>query len=331
MSNRMHSVHLRALFMTGALLTAGVSLPAVAQDQGPILAVSGPLFDPFFAAVKLGMDDAAKDLGVTYEYLTLSDANNIVPDFTRLAQQAFSRKPTAVIIGDFFPDALNPVIKEGVAGGVPAVLFNSGAPFWKELGAVGFIGEDGLEMGKAAGAFASEKKVKNGLCVNQVPGNPVLEQRCKGYIDTIASSGGKGSTLTIPTADANNQTAVLNAIKGALQSDASIDGIFTLGASQAVTAIQAANELGRGDKITIGTTDLSNADLQALKDGKLLFVIDQQPYLQGYYSILIATQSAKIGVHPVGQIQTGPLVITKDNVDAVIKANKDFPGSRGAS
>jgi simple sugar transport system substrate-binding protein len=56
-----------------------------------------------------------------------------------------------------------------------------------------------------------------------------------------------------------------------------------------------------------------------------------QPYLDGYYALLEAFQYAKYGMLPQGQISTGPLMITKDNVDQVLKINKEHPGVRGAS
>jgi len=56
-----------------------------------------------------------------------------------------------------------------------------------------------------------------------------------------------------------------------------------------------------------------------------------QPYLDGYYALLAAYQYAKYGMLPLGQISTGPLMITKDNVDQVLKINKQYPGVRGAS
>jgi hypothetical protein len=34
---------------------------------------------------------------------------------------------------------------------------------------------------------------------------------------------------------------------------------------------------------------------------------------------------------PQGMIPTGPLMLTKDNVDKVLTINKQFPGVRGAS
>lgn len=138
------------------------------------------------------------------------------------------------------------------------------------------------------------------------------------------------SMLTIPLADGTNPTAVTQAIKGALQSDKAIDGIFTLGSAIALDALKAVDQVGRTGKVTIGTTDLSNADLEAVQQGKLMFVIDQQPYLQGFDSVEIAVQYIRYGVHPIGPVITGPLLITNANVAEVVEKNKAHRGIRRA-
>lgn len=315
-----------------AALTAVVlasSSPAMAADE-KILVLSGPLFDPFFGALKLGADDAARDLGVEFEWLSISDPSNVVPDFARVLQLAVSRKPDAILTAAFFPDALNPIIRDGAKQGIPIFLHNSGADFWQDLGAKGFVGEDAHMMGEAAGKEAIAAGVKNGICVNAVPGNPVLEARCDGYISVLAANGGVGDMLTIPIQDGNNPTAVTNAVKGVLQSNKEIDGIFTLGSTLATSAYSAIEDLGRTGTINLGTTDLSTDVLNNVKAGTIAYAIDQQPYLQGYYSVQMAVQYLRLGVRPVGNIVTGPNVIKADDVDAVLKANADFPGSRGA-
>jgi hypothetical protein len=50
-----------------SVLATGVGLaPARADDKISIIMGGGPLWDPFFGAMKKGADDAAKDLGVDY-------------------------------------------------------------------------------------------------------------------------------------------------------------------------------------------------------------------------------------------------------------------------
>ena len=74
-------------------------MAASAQDKGPIIAVSGPLSWPFFAAVKQGFDDAAELFGIDYEYVAVTDTANMTSDYPRLLQQSMSRDPQMFLVG----------------------------------------------------------------------------------------------------------------------------------------------------------------------------------------------------------------------------------------
>ena len=75
----------------------------------------------------------------------------------------------------------------------------------------------------------------------------------------------------------------------------------------------------------IGTRDL------AIKAGQIAFAMDQQPYLQGFLSIQTAYQYLNYGLHPIGLVTTGPLVIDASNVERTLEVNKTHSGVRGAS
>ena len=73
--------------------------------------------------------------------------------------------------------------------------------------------------------------------------------------------------------------------------------------------------------IPVGTFDVNADVVQNIIDGKLVFAIDQQPYVQGYLGVtgiyLKVLNGNDIGG---GQpINSGPAFITKDNADAVLK------------
>ena len=101
--------------------------------------------------------------------------------------------------------------------------------------------------------------------------------------------------------------------------------------TQAIDAVDAVDQLGRAGKVANASLGLSVNALQALHDGKLQLIADMQPYLDGYYGLVAAYQYVKYGMLPAGQVLTGPLMITKDNVDQVLKISKQYPGVRGAS
>jgi len=73
----------------------------------------------------------------------------------------------------------------------------------------------------------------------------------------------------------------------------------------------------------LGTFPASAAEdvAKAVEDGKISFAVDQQPYLQGYLSVVMLTQyKANLNVLGGGQpVLTGPNLITKANAAAVIK------------
>lgn len=305
--------------------------PASAEDKMNIIMLGGPLWDPFFGAMKKGGDDAAHDLGVNYQWVTGTDPNNFVADYAKLVKESAARKPAAMVIGNYFPDTLDPIIKDITKSGMPVFIQHDGGATWKEDGAVGYVGFSARELGHNVASLLIKAGAKKGLCVNHVPGNTTLDLDCKGFDDAFKEAGGSSKVLMIQFSDASNPTFVTQAIKGQLQSDPAIDGIWTIGAAQAVDSVVAIEQLGKTGQIKNGSLGLSLGSLDALKQGKLLFIADLQPYLDGYYALLAAYQYAKFGMLPLGQISTGPLMITKENVDEVLRINKTYPGVRGAS
>ena len=322
---------LAGVVTVAATMAGGVQQAAMADGHGPIIVVSGPLSWPFFAAVKQGFDDGAKAFGLDYEYVAVTDTANMTSDYPRLLQQSISRDPSMLLVGNFFPDGMNPLIIEATGDGIPVLTHNSGQALWETNGSLGFVGEDPYNMGYKAGQIQAEAGVKKGLCFNQVPGNPTVEARCTGYVAAMKEAGAETVYQTIGTGEATNPQAMAQAISGTLQANPDIDGIYTLNAVPAMSALRAVQDAGKAGQIMIGTADLSNEVLLAIKAGDIAFAMDQQPYLQGFLSMQVAYQYLNYGMHPIGHIKTGPLVIDKSNVDFTLEVNKNHPGIRGAS
>ena len=61
--------------------------------------------------------------------------------------------------------------------------------------------------------------------------------------------------------------------------------------------------------------------LEAVRDGKILFAVDQQPYLQGYLPVMLLAERARYGVFPrEGElIPTGPQFVTDENAAEVLR------------
>ena len=110
-----------------SLVTASVGFaPARAEDKISIIMGGGPLWDPFFGAMKKGADDAAKDLNVDYQWVTGTDPNNWMADYAKLLKQSASRHPSALVIGNYFPNSFDPIIKDITATGTPVIITFAG-------------------------------------------------------------------------------------------------------------------------------------------------------------------------------------------------------------
>ena len=108
-----------------------------------------------------------------------------------------------------------------------------------------------------------------------------------------------------------------NAIQAALTKDPSINGVLATGIIGFNAAGGALQALGKFGTIKLGTFDVSTQDLNAVANGQALFVIDQQPFLEGYTAVQVTAMEARYGQHPFGPIFTGPSLVTKANVAQV--------------
>jgi simple sugar transport system substrate-binding protein len=156
--------------------------------------------------------------------------------------------------------------------------------------------------------------VTKALCVNQEVGNTALDDRCRGFTDGLAKTGG---TVEVVEVDLNNPAEAQARIEGALSANAGVDGILTLGPTGAAPAMEALAALG--SDIPLATFDLSPEVLEGILAGDILFAIDSQQYLQGYLPIVLLTlynTNLNTIANPV--LMTGPGFVTQENAAAVI-------------
>lgn len=324
----MQFIKLGALALAAMLAAA----PMAQAQEDTIIMLGGPSSDPFWGAVQQGFDQATKDFGLKTQWTAPADFNDIVPVYTRMFEAAIARKPAAIAVGNFFPEPTEPLIRQAAAEGIPVIIINSGGAQYKELGAIGFIGEDSYQMGYQGGQIAVGKGVKNGLCINQIAANPVLEQRCQGYIDAVTEAGGTAKMVILASEDIGNSQKVQAAVSAMLMQDQTIDGVVTLGVAVGVDALESIKQVrSTGRSVDLGTMDLGNAVLEAIVAGEMSFASDQQPFLQGYYGVMIPMLYNKYKMAPASIISVGPYMVTQENAADVLAVNQSIPGSRGAN
>jgi simple sugar transport system substrate-binding protein len=267
----------------------------------------GAAGDTFWDVVKKGSEQAGKDEGVKVKYQSDGDPAKQ----SQLIDAAVNQKVDGIVVSMANPDALKASIEKAVAADIPVITINSGQDKSAEFGALAHVGQDETIAGEGAGEKLKEAGVTHLMCVIQEAGNVGLEQRCAGAKSTL---GGKVDNVQVQNSDPAGAQAT---IKAKLQQDTSIDGVLTLGPVIGSAAIKALSDAGSDAKIA--TFDLNSDVTTAIADGKMLFAVDQQQYVQGYLPIVMLTlYKANLntigGGHPV---LTGPGFVTKDNAAKV--------------
>jgi simple sugar transport system substrate-binding protein len=275
----------------------------------------GQASDPFWSVVKNGVDQAAADLGITVNYHAPETFDMVA--MAQLIDTAVAAEPDGIVISNPDPDALGASIEAAIDAGIPVVSINSGVDDYADLGILTHVGQTEFIAGQGAGQRMAEAGVTNTICVNQEVGNAALDQRCEGFADGLG-----GIPSEVVAVDLADPTGAENAIAAALSEDPSIDGILTLGPTGAAPALAA---LEGNDAVMLATFDLSPEVLTAIDEGRVLFAIDQQQYLQGYLGVLIVTQFAQYGLLPGGgqPILTGPGYVTQDTAAQVIELSAE--------
>jgi len=307
----------RVLLLTFVFLLV-FSVNVVAQDEMRpfriVVVTHGQASDPFWSVVKNGVDAAAHDMRVTVEYQAPATFDMVA--MSQLIDAAVATEPDGLVVSVPDADALGPSIKAAVDAGIPVISINSGSDVAGELGVLAHVGQTEFEAGYGGGQRMAAAGATNALCVNQEVGNVALDLRCQGFTEAMAEAGGAVTVLAVDLAD---PTGSANSISAALAEDETIDAVFTLGPTGAAPALQVLEQEGRLGEMLVATFDLSPEVLAAVRDGNMLFAIDQQQYTQGYLPIVYLTLFLE-NLNTPGQvlIQTGPGFVTQENAAQVI-------------
>jgi simple sugar transport system substrate-binding protein len=297
----------RAAVVAAAL---GFASSAIAQDMRFVVVSHGQASDPFWSVVKNGVDQAAEDLGVTVEYRA-PDTFDMV-QMGQLIDAAVASQPDGLVVSVPDAEALGDSIRNAVASGIPVVSMNSGSDVREELGIAVHVGQTEYEAGQGGGKQMKEAGVTKAICVNQEVGNVALDLRCEGFTDGL--EGGSVEVVAVSM----DPTEIGNAVKAYLSANPDTDGVLTLGPSAAEPTMAALEEAEMLDKVKFGTFDLSPGVLEAIDQGRMMFAIDQQQYLQGYLPIQLLRLHELYGLMPAGTVMTGPGFVTQENAAQVI-------------
>jgi simple sugar transport system substrate-binding protein len=277
--------------------------------------------DPFWPPVWNGATDAGKRLGIKVDilHITSSECGSTAAEVS-LLDTAIAAHPagiaTTVTDGTSFSSALQTAAKDNI----PVVVFNSaptasGAPSSANP-YLAYIGQQNYSAGEGLATEAAKEfslaKGASVVVIDHEPTNISLTQRLEG-VKAAFKPMGITPTVVNTSDDVSSGASIVSSY---LTTHKSLDAILTLGTTGTDEVAEA--QTSAGTHFKIGAMDLDSTTLSYIEHGTVTFTVDQQPYLEGYLSIVELFLDATEGASPVS-ISTGPVFLTSSNVKALGK------------
>lgn len=273
--------------------------------------IHGNANDLYWAQFRKGVEDASKQVGVSTKLLATEQFS--VQKYTDLLNSAIAAKPDGLIAS--IPDvkAADEPLRRAVSRGIPLIAVDSGdpRPRAERIPYLVLIGNDnGLAGRAAAQRILDERKPKRAACPVHEAGNTGLEARCQGFIDVMKAAGVPVDKFEI---SATNPTQATETVRSYFKSHPDADAIMTMGPPPGQEVITALDEQGLTGKVMHVGNVLTPELLDAVTKGKLLALIDFQPYLQGYLAVVNAALYSRHGLVPNNDIYVSGGVVDKRN------------------
>ncbi|MDQ4503121.1 substrate-binding domain-containing protein [Sinomonas sp. ASV322] len=264
--------------------------------------------DTFWDIVRKGAEEAAAKDNVDLQYLNDPEAGRQA----QLVQQAIDQKVDGIAVTLATPDALKDVVKKATDAGIPVVSLNAGEDVSAQLGAFTHFGSNEKLAGEAVGTKLAQGGYKHPICVIQQQGHVGLENRCAGVKAKVPGT-------EILYVNGQDMTSVQSTATAKLQASKDADVIIGLGAPITITLLKSVTDAGSSAKVA--SFDLNAELAQDIVDGKVIFTVDQQPWLQGYMSVDALWQNKRGGFKLGGgqPVLTGPTIVDKANASTVLK------------
>lgn len=310
------------------LLVVGVMVAGIggvgAQDQLVFSMVShGGVGNPFWIVVIKGMEDACALLEADCAWL--ADPVDNVDDMAGYWDDALARANDGIGTTVPNPEVIRDGVNRAAEAGLPVIVFNTADPnagtpdalptlFY--IGANEFLGGRSNAQAVLAAAAASGTEITKGVCPIQEVGHSGLEARCAGVRSVFEEAGIPLDGLTI----SNDVTESAGVLADYFSANADANAAFMLGPNPSSSLNLYFQENGVMPGTIFATTHDTSAEIyEMIQEGYLVQAIDQQPYLQGFETIMWLYLNSQFALAPGGDILTGPGVIDSSNVDAIVE------------
>jgi len=280
--------------------------------------------NPFFTPTRYGIDDACSVFGVRSEWTGSTRSN--VAEMVAAMRRAIRERADGIAVSIIDPTAFDRLTAEAIDRGIPVLAYNAdGSRANRRLA---YVGQDLYQSGLKVGARIAELVGEGDVFLFiATPGQLNIQPRIDGALDAIKDSGKPIRARVVATgADIREERA---RIEETFRKHRGLRGMFAVdgGSTQGVAEVMGKYHLhSRG--VRAGGYDLLPGTLRAIRDGRMDFTIDQQPYLQGFLPIeQLFFWRYTGGLVAPAETNTGLLFVTHRNVRPYITTHTRYEGS----
>jgi len=262
----------------------------------------------FFNPVKVGMEDAARMLGVDVSFIGTKDID--IVEQKLLLQNVINEKVDGIALAVTHETEFDPLIEQALAKNLPLVCFNTDASNGQGKQLATLVQNTYL-AGKRLGQFMAES-INPGdkvLLTLHSDGIDSLESRKKGIMDGLSDKNILWDFITT----GNGAEMARNRIKKRLKEQQDIKFVFGTGQDDTEGAGCAVADLECGESVMVCGFDLAPETIKLINQGIISAVVDQQPYMQGFYPVLQLYHYIEKGILP-SDMDAGSNIITREKL-----------------
>lgn len=318
-----------AILLAGFGVTGAVASPVSADEGGEIAVIVKTGNSSFWQNVQTGAMDAQKELRAQTPKLSVTflgaQSESNVNEQINIVESAIDRGVKAIVLAPSDTKALQPAVKKAKDAGIPVIIIDSkldGDPSQY----VSFLATDNKAAGEAcAQALIDGVKKATGkdsgkiAVMSYVAGVGSEVGRVGGFKDYIKANS-KLEVVTTQYSNADMPTA-LNQTTNVLQANPDLVGIFGANEPTAIGMGRAIEEAGLGGKIVAIGFDGNSVLKEMVVDGTLNAIAVQSSYNMGFLGVKTAYDVAYAGKTVPAVVDTGFLMVTKDNVESTEAKN----------
>ncbi len=292
------------------------------NDGGPVPAGSGEkiavvlksLNNQYWQGIQLGVNAAAKDLGVQVTVQAASSENAQSEQLT-IAQTMVNNKYDAYVFAPESGSNLNPAIQAVQAQGAPLVNVDDA-----RIAATVYVGPDHKLDGTQAAEYIA-KLHPNGGKVAQIEGqagSSAATLRIAGFKEGVAAHSNLNLVASVP-GDWSGDKAFA-ATQQILQQNPDLIGIYADNDTMAIGVAKAVAEAGKTNQITIVGTDGVPEAISDVRQGTMAATVSPLPFYEGYWAVEAAVRLLR-GQAVVPWVVAPAQLIDKSNVDQYYTAD----------